>query len=280
MKIDLCIVSYNCLDKTKRLIESLFTPKNIGYFDLCIFDNSSTDGSAQMLKEYASKYPMKLVCSNKNYGYAAACNRMAQVTSNEIIGLLNCDTWFNDGDIPKLIQSFIDTPEAAVIGPKQRDERGLITHAGIFGTNSAPKHRSWHEPDSGDKLFRDKTECVTVSGSAYFVRRQVWNEALKTSGYLEIFNKYALQTAGILEVPAKSILEFPGVFLPTPHYYEETFASYFLRHLGYKVCYDGSISIGHSWHATHPMGSKMDGMFKISQVMFREACDYFGIERD
>ena len=80
---------------------------------------------------------------------------------------------------------------------------------------------------------------------------------------------------------------FPGImgaFLPTPHYYEETWCSYFARHLGYNVVYDCSISIGHSWHASSPKPgegySHADAQFKVSQSIFRNACDQLGIERD
>ena len=80
---------------------------------------------------------------------------------------------------------------------------------------------------------------------------------------------------------------YPGVlgaFLPTPHYYEETWCSYFARHRGYNVVYDGSVSIGHSWHASSPKPgegySEADSKFKVSQEIFRKACDQLGIERD
>ncbi len=71
-----------------------------------------------------------------------------------------------------------------------------------------------------------------------------------------------------------------GAFLPTPHYYEETWCSYFARHLGYNVVYDGSVSIGHSWHKSSAVGGEADSKFKESQSIFRKACDYMGIERD
>jgi hypothetical protein len=115
-------------------------------------------------------------------------------------------------------------------------------------------------------LYRDQINCVTVSGSAYFVRRDVWDDMTNNKQYRELYP------------------DAIGAFLPTPHYYEETWCSYFARHLGYNVVYDGSISIGHSWHASSPKPgegiSNADKYFPISREIFRKACDHIGIERD
>jgi glycosyltransferase involved in cell wall biosynthesis len=279
LKIDLCIVSYNAKDKLQRLIESIYELNDNLLFDVYIADNSSTDGSATLLKELQGDYGYKLFL-NPNVGYSAACNQLAAAGNNEIIALLNADVWFGEGSLEGMINSFNTHPEAAVIGPKQRDERGHITHAGIIGTNDAPAHRGWHKPDPNDSQFRDFIECVTVSGSAYFVRRSVWNEIINNKDYMMLYDRFAEQSADRLRILPRYWTDNPGGFLSTPHYYEETFCSYFVRHLGYKVCYDGSVSIGHSWHGSHEQGSAMDKMFRVSQSMFREACDHFGIQRD
>jgi hypothetical protein len=169
-------------------------------------------------------------------------------------------------DVYKIQQIFDENPEIHILGPKQRDEQGYITHAGIIGTNTEPKHRAWREPDPQDTAYRDRIECVTVSGSAYFVRREVWDALTNNEKYREIYP------------------DAIGAFLPTPHYYEETWCSYFARHLGYNVVYDGSVSIGHSWHASTPKPgqgvSHADSYFPISREIFRKACDHIGIERD
>lgn len=276
--LDLCIVSYNVKDKMDRLLRSISKPE-LERVNIHIVDNNSSDGSYDFLRSVQDEYGFSLR-RNPNIGYSAACNYMASLTDSALIGLLNSDIWFVDGAIDKIIESFDLHPEAAVIGPKQRDERGNITHAGIVGTNRAPKHRGWHEPDLADTEFRDFIECVTISGSAYFVRRSAWEDLAKNKTYLALYNKFAELTASILRTDPKYWTDNPGAFLSTPFYYEETAASYLLRALGYKICYDGSISIGHSWHSSHDRGSEMDKMFRLSQSMFREVCDVFNVERD
>lgn len=279
MKIDLCIVSYNAKEKLERMLHSLYESNDPELFDVYIADNGSTDGSLDLLYALQKDYHYDLFF-NRNVGYSAACNQLAYAGKNPFIGLLNCDVWFEEDNIKDIINSFYDHPEAAVIGPKQRDEKGNITHAGIVGSNTEPKHRSWQVSDPNDELHKDFVECVTVSGSAYFVRRSVWQEIVDNADYMILYDKFAEQSAQRLRVSPLSWTSNPGGFLSTPHYYEETFCSYYIRHLGYKVCYDGSISMGHSWHGSHEKGSPMDKMFRISQAMFREACDHFEIARD
>lgn len=278
-KIDLCIVSYNAKDKLERMLHSLYELNDPALFEVYIADNGSTDGSSDMLYSLQKDYYYDL-SFNRNVGYSAACNQLAHAGSSPFIGLLNCDVWFEENNIQDIINSFAAHPDTAVIGPKQRDENGNITHAGIVGTNTAPTHRSWQVSDPNNELHRDFVECVTVSGSAYFVRRSVWREITDGANYMRLYDKFAEQSAYKLRVTPKAWTDKPGGFLSTPHYYEETFCSYYIRHLGYKVCYDGSISMGHSWHGSHEQGSPMDKMFRLSQAMFREACGYFGIEHD
>lgn len=270
--IDLCIVHYNTRPMLQRFLDTLHGDINDPNgalrknWNLHITDNDSSDDFIPWIRQYGESYSIDNLFLKQNVGYSYACNYMASKSNSEIIGLLNADVWMSTEDCIKIENIFKENPEIHILGPKQRDENGLITHAGIVGTNTAPRHRGWREHDPNDLLYRDRIECVTISGSAYFIRREVWDAMTNNQKYKEMY--------------PDSI----GAFLPTPHYYEETWCSYFARYLGYNVFYDGSVSIGHSWHASSPKPgegiSHADRYFPISQEIFRKSCDYFGIERD
>lgn len=269
--IALCVVNYNTKNLLQRLLDTLHADADIcpNAWNLYISDNSSSDGSWEWLEESTvkdKKYRLSAAWKNENIGYSAACNLMAAKSHSDIIGFLNADVWLTTEDVLKIQNIFNNDKGIHILGPKQRDENGYITHAGIIGTNTAPKHRGWRQHDPKDILYKDQIECVTVSGSAYFVRRNVWESLTNNLKYREIYP------------------DAIGAFLPTPHYFEETWCSYFARHLGYNVVYDGTVSIGHSWHASSPKPgegySHADAYFKTSQQIFRKACDYIGIERD
>jgi glycosyltransferase involved in cell wall biosynthesis len=266
--IDLCIINYNTRPLLARFLDTLHSdihqvPKA---WNLYISDNGSTDDSLEWLQNEGFKYQISAAFKNENIGYSAACNQLAAHSKGDIIALLNADVWMTSSDLFKINRIFEENPDIHILGPKQRDENGFITHAGIIGTNVEPKHRGWREYDPSDVMYRDRIDCVTVSGSAYFIRRDVWNALMNNEKYRELYP------------------DATGAFLPTPHYYEETWCSYFARHLDYNVVYDGSVSVGHSWHASSPKPgegfSEADSFFPISREIFRKACDYMGIERD
>lgn len=270
--IDLCVVHYNTTGLLQRLLDTLHSDLNSPNgalekkWNLYLTDNDSSDDFIPWLRRKEQSYLIDKVYLRENIGYSSACNMMASKSNAEIIGLLNADVWLSNSDVSKIQDIFDQNPDIHILGPKQRDEDGFITHAGIIGSNTHPKHRGWREHDPQDILYKDRIECVTVSGSAYFVRREVWNAMTNNEEYKKICP------------------DAIGAFLPTPHYYEETWCSYFARHLGYNVVYDGSVSIGHSWHASSPKPgqgfSHADRYFPISREIFRKACDHFGIERD
>jgi len=278
--IDLCAVSYNTKKLTKRLIDTLKEDtKSPPVWRLVVIDNASNDGTPNYLRENTDldfAYNIEgdatgiaaLAESSENLGYAEACNTVGDYFVNEIksksdiIGFLNCDVWLTNEDLIKIEEIFKANPDIHILGPKQRDEKGNIVHGGIVGTETAPKHRGWHVHDPDDTKFKDQVECVTVSGSAYFMRRDVYEALDNDEEYRGLFPN------------------IKGPFLPTPHYYEETFVSYLARHRGYHVYYDGSVSIGHSWHASHEKGSEYDQLFSYSKSIFVKTCDALGIEHD
>lgn len=275
--IDLCVVGYNSRLLLNRLIDNIKPEERGGLYRLFIQDNASTDGTEGYLTLLDSQKWLDDWAISANVGYAYACNRLASRGWGDIIGLMNADVWLTVEDLQAIQKFFDDNPDVAIMGPKQRDENGRITHAGIFGTNKAPKHRAWQLADPMDRLYRDVREAVTVSGSAYFIRRDVWNTLADDGQYRKIFDRVTNQTAELLSVKP----EFHyGPFLPTPFYYEETFCSYYARHEGFKLVYNGEISIGHSWHGSVETGSFMDKMFRPSSRFFAEACDELGIEHD
>ncbi|HJS83560.1 MAG TPA: glycosyltransferase [Nitrososphaera sp.] len=266
--IDLCVVNFQTKDKLERLLEVLH--QDLKTYDppwnLYIAENGSTDGSADFLAEEEWRYSIKHIDFNDNIGYANACNKLASYGSAPILGLLNADVWMTTGDVNRIARAFAD-PDVAILGPKQRNEYGEITHAGIFGTLTKPAHRGWREPDPLDEKYRDHLEAITVSGSAYFVRRSIWE-------LLTICPTYTQWHAEIYQDKPE------GAFLPTEHYYEESWTSWHAHAHNLKVYYHGYVSIGHTWHASHEIGSPQDQLFRKSQAIFRSACDYHNIPRD
>lgn len=284
MAIDLCIVNFNTNDCLQRFLDTLHSdgPKKDQWVEgsewkidpawkLYIADNGSSDNSINWLAgtvfeqmpypDTQVHYWVEHVDFNQNIGYARACNHLASLGNSDIIALLNADVWMTTKDVRDIEEIFKQNPDIAILGPKQRSTDDTIVHAGIFGRYDAPAHRGWREHDPNDTLYRDRLEAVTVSGSAFFIRRSVWNELTNCPLYRDLFP------------------DAMGAFMPCRMYYEETYCAYHARAHGYRAFYDGSVSIGHQWHASSPVGSQTP-KFHESQAIFRMACDYHGIAHD
>lgn len=195
-----------------------------------------------------------------NIGYGRACNLAVARGHGSVIACFNADILITPGSIDACCRALTSHLEWAALGPRQVDENNRIRHAGIFGTLSAPVHRGWDEPDRGQ--YDDVREAVTISGSAYFIRRQVWEELTECPLYQEV---------------AKGA---QGAFLPTPHYYEETWASYHAHAHGRRVIYYGPVTMIHKWHRASPLGGWAEQQMPISHELFREACRNHGIDHD
>jgi len=263
MTVDLLLVNYNTKDLLKRFLDKLHEDDDGRTWTLSVADNGSTDDSVRFLHEHRDDYNIKDVFINENIGYSAAINQMAASTYNEFLCAVNADTWFSTNHVREMLKGFEDNSNMGVCGPKQLDEKGFIRHAGIFWpmiNAYKPKHRGWSLQDPKDQLYKDLVECWTVSGSIYYVRRSVWDEAFNHPGYKELFP------------------EAKGPFLPTPHFFEETFFSQMAHHLGHEVWYNGTAeTAGHTWHASSTPGEASKKFFRISQGIYVETCDKLGI---
>lgn len=207
--------------------------------------------------------PCGAVGFKSNIGYATACNRVASWISEPraTVAFFNADTELRPGVLDSCHWNLHQNPKWGVVGPKQVDEKNRITHAGMFGTNDATVPRGWHQEDEGqfDEL---RPDAITVSGSAYFVNRKCWDELTRCPRFRKV-------------AP-----EAEGAFLPTQHYYEETWCSYHARDHGWKVAYNGEVSMIHKWHRASEHRGPADKLMPSSREYFRRACKQHEIVHD
>lgn len=156
----------------------------------------------------------------RGLSYAHAVNRSLSRGSAPIVLAMNADTrLLHPAELDTIIGIFGDDPRIAVIGPRQIDDRGLITHAGIIGDNAHRAHRYWLAPlgDVADRCSERALDVPTVSGAVYFCRRDVWER-------------------------------FGGFLAACPHFYEETGLDFQVRAAGYRVVYTGASTWEHLWN--------------------------------
>lgn len=196
----------------------------------------------------------------ENVGYAKSCNYGAANGNHDVIALFNADTQLYEDTLSLCHNALMSHDDWGVLGPMQVNTKGQVTHGGILGTPTAPYQRGWKKRDIQN--YRDVQEAVSIMGSAYFIKRDVWDELTNCKIY-----RHQYPNAG-------------GAFLETPHYFEETYCSYHARAHGYKVIYYGEAMMMHEWHTSSPVGVAEKLYFKKSEAMFKDACEFHGIEHN
>lgn len=116
MKLSVIIISYNTSELTLAALESLTKDLSEarleGDSELIVVDNASSDDSVAVISGFLAGSPLKnkLIKNKDNLGFARANNQAIEVTSGELVWLLNSDTIVEPGTSAKMLEAFRDHP--------------------------------------------------------------------------------------------------------------------------------------------------------------------------
>lgn len=252
---DIVVVNYRTPRDLAAFCESYLEHRPGIPASLTIVNVDPTDEDEVVAGEWAGTLDAVVISFPTNVGYAHACNTAAVQGRHPVIALFNADIELTEGSIDACVGALLARPDWGVLGPRQVNRRGgRIVHGGIFGTRAAPDVRGWLLADR--ESYHDvRDDAVSVTGSAYFIKRSLWDDLTAC----EVYQRVA---------PGAE-----GAFLPTQHYYEETWCSYHAQAHGHRCVYFGPVSIVHRWHKASPHGSYVDRhVMPKSKAMFRAAC--------
>ncbi|MHA2401675.1 MAG: glycosyltransferase family 2 protein [Candidatus Kariarchaeaceae archaeon] len=124
MDISIIIVNWNTKELLADCLASIYASPPGGEFDIWVVDNSSTDGSPDLIKE---RYPeIKLIENQENIGFARANNQAFRECQGKSVLLLNPDTVVEAGAIKEL-EKFLDRmPEAGMVGARLNNPDGSL----------------------------------------------------------------------------------------------------------------------------------------------------------
>jgi GT2 family glycosyltransferase len=261
--LDVVVVSYRSPSDLVQFCESLaaFPPAGPWSFTIVNVAPMSADVEAATKGAQLVEQGGIVLGDPENIGYGKACNWAASFGHMDVIAFFNADVVLTEGALDNCRDALLSQPSWGVLGPRSVDESGRFTHAGIFGPDHAPAHFEWMQADRG-QASAVREDAYSVSGSAYFVRRQLWTvltSCLVTKDFQD---------------------GTPGAFLPTPHYYEESWCSVHARAHGWRVVYFGPVRIIHKFHKASEIGGWADQQQPASHEIFRAACKAHGISHD
>ena len=116
VKLSILIVSWNTKELLRQCVESIFEHvTNIDY-EIIIVDNNSQDGTQAMIEElFITNSNHLLICNDYNSGFAHANNQAYEVSSGEIVALVNSDIMFKDNSLLKLVEFLENTPDCGIV---------------------------------------------------------------------------------------------------------------------------------------------------------------------
>lgn len=186
-ELTVIIVSYNTAALTLRAIETLLAQTVLTSIDCVVFDNASSDGSANLVRD---AFPgVKVIASPQNIGFAAANNQAAQACKTPYILLLNPDTEIQDGAVDALMAFALQQPGAGIWGGRTVFADGRLNIASCWaaptlrsllmratGLSAIFAQRQFFNPEGYGGWARDNQRPVDiVVGCFMLVEKRVWD---------------------------------------------------------------------------------------------------------
>jgi len=137
LDLGIVIVNYNVRDLLRECLASVYDSRGTFSFEVCVVDNGSSDGSADMVAE---EFPQVRLIRTENRGYAVGNNLGLREFGFDAGGqqvatlprfalLLNADTVLPPSALGGMIEFLEERPKAGVVGPKLVRADGSLDRA-------------------------------------------------------------------------------------------------------------------------------------------------------
>jgi GT2 family glycosyltransferase/glycosyltransferase involved in cell wall biosynthesis len=203
---------FNQFQFTHACLASLQTIEERSAFEVIVVDDCSTDETAELVPRMQGVVYLR---NEKNSGFIFSCNRGAAPARGKYLFFLNNDTIVTPGWLTALLATFVEDPQAGIVGSKLVYPHGQLQEAGgiIWRDASGWNYGKFDDPEKPEyNYLREVDYC---SGAALMIR--------------------------------KSLFQSLGGFDPkyAPAYYEDADLSFKVRKAGYKVFYQPLSEIIH-----------------------------------
>ena len=187
MRVSIITSCYNRAATIRSAIESVLA-QDYNDIEFIVVDGSSTDGSLDIIREYADR--ISIIISEPDHGMYEAINKGIRVATGEIIGLLHSDDFFYDnGVIGRIVERM------------KRTHADFLYGDGLFVNpdNTNKVVRNWI--GGGYRLWKVRHGWLPLHPTCY-IRRDVmmrlglYNESYKIAADSDLLVRYLL-TGGL-----------------------------------------------------------------------------------
>lgn len=118
------LISYNHVQYIKKAIESVLEQKTRYGYKIYIFDDASSDGTCEIIEDYAKKYPdiISAFISKENKGAQANFWRAVKSVDTPFCAILECDDyWCCDTKLEQQLEALYLNPECSFCAHNTRN---------------------------------------------------------------------------------------------------------------------------------------------------------------
>ena len=217
VEISIVIPVFNQFLFTQACLASLQEHQGTEPFEVIVVDDASTDATAEAVQ----RIPGILYLRNEaNSGFIASCNRGAGKARGKYIVFLNNDTLVREDWLSALLDTFVQEPEAGIVGSKLVYPDGRLQEAGGIIWQDASGWNYGKFDDAQKPEYNYLREVDYCSAAALMIPKTLFED----------------------------LGGFDSRYLPA--YYEDTDLAFKVRRAGYKVLYQPLSEVIHYEGAT------------------------------
>jgi GT2 family glycosyltransferase len=171
--VSIVIPVYNKAPVTYRCLQSLRGALITNNFEVIVVDDCSTDGTRELLQRMRG---VRVVRNEKNSGFVLSCNKGAATACGQYIWFLNNDTLVTPGSLDALVSTFLEFPDAGLVGSKLIYPDGKLQEAGgiIWKDASGGNYGRADDPEKPEYCYlRDVDWC---SGASIMIPNVLFHE--------------------------------------------------------------------------------------------------------
>lgn len=176
MKLSVIIPNYNGINFLSKCLDTL-SKQDFEDYEIIVVDDGSTQNG---IKELVFSYPRtKIICHDRNYGFAKSVNDGIKASESEYVMLLNNDAYVDDGCLKILVETMDSEKSNGKVFSVQCKMLSAVNHAIIDNAGDFYNILGWARTRGKDKLadsFNKPSEVFSACGGAAIYRRDVLNE--------------------------------------------------------------------------------------------------------
>ncbi len=178
------IINYNGFKDTKSCLSSL-NKATYPNFKVYLIENGSLDDSLVKIKEFIKKqkfkYPLELIISNNNLGFAGGNNLGLKKAFRDGFGyflLLNNDTNVKPDFLDKLIEAAEKNPQVGILGPKimyHSEPNKIWFGGGKFSWFGGGNHLDYNRVETKSEFLEAQSPKIVdwITGCCMLLKKEV-----------------------------------------------------------------------------------------------------------